>query len=235
MVKRAVYVSLALLGAVRPCAAFEIESLDAIRNQVQAHLTQQYASDVDGPMIEAVKIQVSKLDPRLKLRRCDNSLTLETSDTGERGGNITVAAACDETWRIFVPARVDTLLRVAVANRSLARGELVQAGDISLSSRNTATLGAGYVGDPDRIVGKVLKRNLNQGGVFRISSLQAPRVIRKGDALRVEANSGRLRIVAPGIALADGQVGQQIRVKNTDSQRIIKARVVAAGRVEVVL
>ena len=236
MLLRTVYVCLLLCGSAWQCAAFESENLDGIQQQVRQHLQQTYTSGM-GEQIEAVKIRVNNLDPRLKLRQCDEPLTLEISDNGEPGGNVTVKTRCPGTspWTVFVPARVDILAPVAVATRSLARGAVLQAADISLLPRNTAALGSGYITDLEQILGKELKRHLNHGAVVRLSNLKAPRAVKRGDALRVEATSGSLLIVAPGIALADGKVGQQIRVRNTDSKRIIKARVVAPGRVEVIL
>lgn len=42
-----------------------------------------------------------------------------------------------------------------------------------------------------------------------------------------------INVKMPGEALSDGAPGQQIRVRNLRSQRIIKARVIEPGTVEV--
>ena len=237
MLLRCFYVSLALLcGAGPALAAAETENLEHIRQQVRQYLQQQYSSDM-SPEIEAVKITVNNLDPRLRLAKCDKPLTLTLTDNGSIGGNVTVRTRCNShsAWTIFVPARVDTVALVAVSSRSMSRGEHLQQGDIEMLPRTTSGLGSGFVADPARILGQELKRNINRGEVLRLSSLKPARVVKKGDALRVEAYTGTLLVVAAGIALADGQIGQQIKVKNTASERIIKARVVAPGRVQVML
>ncbi|MCY1411705.1 flagella basal body P-ring formation protein FlgA [compost metagenome] len=57
--------------------------------------------------------------------------------------------------------------------------------------------------------------------------------MRRGDAVMIRARSSRVNVVMPGEALADGVPGQQIRVRNLQSQRVVKARVVEPGTVEV--
>jgi flagella basal body P-ring formation protein FlgA len=51
----------------------------------------------------------------------------------------------------------------------------------------------------------------------------------------IRAQTGAVNVVMPGEAMADGVPGEQIRVRNLRSQRIIKARVVEPGAVQVTL
>ncbi|MNN93268.1 flagellar basal body P-ring biosynthesis protein FlgA [compost metagenome] len=49
----------------------------------------------------------------------------------------------------------------------------------------------------------------------------------------ITARSGTLSVRMPGEALSNGSLSEQIRVKNLNSQRVIKAQVMAPGQVEV--
>jgi flagella basal body P-ring formation protein FlgA len=51
----------------------------------------------------------------------------------------------------------------------------------------------------------------------------------------ISARSGTLNVRMPGEALSNGGMSEQIKVKNLNSQRVIKARVTAPGQVEVAL
>ena len=51
----------------------------------------------------------------------------------------------------------------------------------------------------------------------------------------ISARSGTLSVKMPGEALSDGGLSEQIRVKNLNSKRVIRARVTAPGQVEVAL
>ncbi|WP_121363151.1 flagellar basal body P-ring formation chaperone FlgA, partial [Pseudomonas aeruginosa] len=54
-----------------------------------------------------------------------------------------------------------------------------------------------------------------------------------GDQVVILARTATINVKMPGEALSDGAPGQQIRVRNLRSQRIIKARVIEPGTVEV--
>jgi flagellar basal body P-ring formation protein FlgA len=49
----------------------------------------------------------------------------------------------------------------------------------------------------------------------------------------ISARSGAINVRMPGEALSGGILGQQISVRNLTSQRVIKARVMGPGQVEV--
>ena len=47
------------------------------------------------------------------------------------------------------------------------------------------------------------------------------------------SSSGTVNVRMPGEALTDGAPGEQINVRNLRSQRVVRARVVGPGQVEV--
>lgn len=49
----------------------------------------------------------------------------------------------------------------------------------------------------------------------------------------ITARSGTLAVKMPGEALSDGGMNEQIRVRNLNSQRVVKARVTGPAQVEV--
>ncbi|MNG41192.1 flagellar basal body P-ring biosynthesis protein FlgA [compost metagenome] len=49
----------------------------------------------------------------------------------------------------------------------------------------------------------------------------------------ISARSGTITVRMPGEALADGTLGEQISVRNQGSQRVVRARVLGPGQVEV--
>ena len=59
--------------------------------------------------------------------------------------------------------------------------------------------------------------------------------MRKGDQVVINARSGTLTVRMPGEALSDGGLSEQVRVKNLNSKRVIKARITGPGQVEVAL
>lgn len=219
-------------------SAVDYLDVEQLRQSVALHVKSFYqdrfgAQDFD----DRVVIEVGSLDPRLKLRECAQPLAMTIKEPPQGQGNITVKTACTsgQRWTIYVPARVDLYAQVAVAAHSLARGHIVSEADMRFQRSNVSQLGAGHVQDPARLLGMELQRPMRAGEAFRLSSLDQPEVVQHGDSVVVEASIGSLTVVAPGKALGSGQVGEQIRVENTQSKRVIDALVVAPGRVKVLL
>ena len=195
-----------------------------------SHYSDQYAdsnSDID--------ISVNKPDNRLRLKKCDKPLTAKLHGQSGNSGRATVRILCEgrHSWGLFITARTTVTTEVAVAARSLKRGELIQAGDIQMSLRKLTGLGPGTVAHGDRLIGKELRRSIRAGDPVRLSAVTEPTVIKRGDDVAIEAKLGNVAVVSSGTALSDGRIGQQIRIRNSKSERIVKARVTGPGRTQV--
>ncbi len=225
---------LAWLGAIAlPALAQAPQELAAIQTQVTDYLQQYYQSSD----IERTKITVGRLDPRLRLAACQSPLELKHDDAERRGGNLTVHTRCPgpTPWSLYVPSEVAVYRQIAVASRSLGRGHQLAAGDITLAVRNTGQLRQGFVTQPEAALGMALRRPLQAGDPVRLSQLEAPTVVRRGDQVRLKARTGTITVDTKGTALSDGRVGEQVRVRNDSSERVVRGRVIGPGAVEVVL
>jgi flagellar basal body P-ring formation protein FlgA len=193
------------------------------------------AQQADNKSPEDIEINVLPLDARLRLSRCnqaiEHSVTLPTTGSGQAS----VKLFCNGTtrWSLFAPAQVTRFGEVAVATRSLGRGDILQPGDIRFVRQNISQIGPNYIDAPTRALGLELKRPLREGETLRLSYLESPKIVQRGDAVALEAQTQGLSVTAPGTAMANGHVGERIRVRNTQSDRIVDALVIAPGRVRV--
>jgi len=212
------------------------QSIASIQVLTESFLRNHYDSLTQGQLQDA-HISVNSLDPRLQLSACDKPLTPSLQSKGSQGGRVTVKVRCTgiKPWAVYVTAKVTIMAPVAVATRSLPRGTLLHPEDISLEARNIASLPRGYVTDVSRVEQLQVKRPLRPGDLIRLPNLAQPTAIKRGDEVAIEASSGAISVVMPGEALSDGRIGQQISIRNRKSSRIIKARVVAPGRVQVMI
>jgi len=64
------------------------------------------------------------------------------------------------------------------------------------------------------------------------SHLKAAQLIAAGEQVQILSQSGSIRVQMSGEALSGGSLGQQIRVRNLTSGRVLRARVVAPGLVQ---
>ncbi|MNR27219.1 flagellar basal body P-ring biosynthesis protein FlgA [compost metagenome] len=102
-----------------------------------------------------------------------------------------------------------------------------------LRERDISVITQGYLTSLDQAIGQRLTRPMVADQVITLVHLEQAEVIRKGDQVVITARSGTLSVKMPGEALSNGGMSEQIRVKNLNSQRVIKAQVTAPGQVEV--
>jgi flagella basal body P-ring formation protein FlgA len=122
---------------------------------------------------------------------------------------------------------------VVTTTRPLRRAGLVDSADVTLRERDVSLLTQGYLTSVDQAIGQRLTRPMVNDQVISLVHIEQAEVIRKGDQVVITARSGTLSVRMPGEALANGGLSEQIRVKNLNSNRVIKAQVTAPGQVEV--
>ncbi|MBA1428158.1 flagellar basal body P-ring formation protein FlgA [Pseudomonas fluorescens] len=183
------------------------------------------------------EIQVNQLDPRLRMPMCDKELTATLESPAQPIGRVTVKVRCEgaSPWTVFVPAQVKLFRDVVVVARPLKRTGIIGDDDVALRERDISLINQGYLTSLDQAIGQRLTRPMVTDQVITLVHLEQAEVIRKGDQVVISASSGGLNVRMPGEALSNGGMSEQIRVKNLNSNRVIKARVTAPGQVEVAL
>ncbi len=181
------------------------------------------------------EIQVNQLDSRLRMPMCDKELTASLESPAKPLGRVTVKVRCEGSspWTVFVPAQVRLFRDVVTATRPLRRAGIVEPDDVTLRERDVSLIGQGYFTSVDQAIGQRLTRPMVTDQVITLVHLEQAEVIRKGDQVVITARSGTLSVRMPGEALSNGGMAEQIRVKNLNSRRVIKAQVTAPGQVEV--
>ncbi|QLG94512.1 flagellar basal body P-ring formation protein FlgA [Pseudomonas yamanorum] len=238
--RRLLCVSLALLAFVtgQPARADNVTLPDLLIGVTQGFLeftVEDYLATTQTP--GRYEIQVSPLDPRLRMPMCDKELTATLESPAQPIGRVTVRVRCDgaSPWTVFVPAQVKLFRDVVVVTRPLKRTGIIGFEDVALRERDISQINQGYLTSVDQAIGQKLTRPMVTDQVITLVHLEQAEVVRKGDQVVISANSGTLTVKMPGEALSNGGMSEQIRVKNLNSNRVIKARVTAPGQVEVAL
>ncbi|QJI44764.1 flagellar basal body P-ring formation protein FlgA [Pseudomonas sp. ADAK2] len=181
------------------------------------------------------EIEVKQLDPRLRMPMCDKELTATLESPATPIGRVTVKVRCEgnSPWTVFVPAQVRLFRDVVTTTRPLKRAGIIEPGDVALRERDISLINQGYFTSVDQAIGQKLTRPTVGDQVITLVHLEQAEVVRKGDQVVITARSGTLSVRMPGEALSNGGLAEQIRVKNLNSMRVIKAQVTAPGQVEV--
>jgi flagella basal body P-ring formation protein FlgA len=183
------------------------------------------------------EIEVKQLDPRLRMPMCDKELTASLESPATPLGRVTVKVRCEgaSPWTVFVPAQVRLFRDIVTTTRPLRRAGIVEPQDVTLRERDISLISQGYLTSVDQAIGQKLTRPMVADQVMTLVHMEQAEVISKGDQVVITARSGTLSVRMPGEALSNGGLREQIRVKNLNSQRVIKAQVTAPGQVEVAM
>jgi flagella basal body P-ring formation protein FlgA len=134
-----------------------------------------------------------------------------------------------------LPMRVTVRIErpVVVSTRRLERGEKFDEGNVEIRRLSTG-VNADSVTLMSQVVGKPTSRVVFPGTSLRFQDIADPPLIKRGQEVTCRGRKGNVEIEVMVKALEDGKLGRVIRVQNTGSQKLLKARVVDEMTVDAV-
>ena len=180
---------------------------------------------------------IGQIDPRLQLPTCAQpfSVALFNPPT-PLAGRITLQMQCDgpSPWKIYVKATLHVMKNVVVALRPLVRGYALTLADVQLEARPLASLRQNYFENTAAVSGKKLKQAIAAGTVISATSLDNARLVSKNQQVTITSGiNASINVKTNGVALRDGNLGDRITVRNSTSNKVIEATVIAPGLVSV--
>jgi flagella basal body P-ring formation protein FlgA len=151
---------------------------------------------------------------------------------GQFGIDYRSRAGSDEV-RFQMRAIADEWRIMPVAARPLKKGELIGAGDVRMSKINATVMSGDSIEQIGDVVGRALVRDVGQGQMFTTAAVIVPPVVTAGARVTMLYRHGRLQAAAMGVALEAGAERQEIKVRNESSKKVVSARVIEKGVVEV--
>jgi flagella basal body P-ring formation protein FlgA len=155
---------------------------------------------------------------------------LETTRPGHLGIDYRSIAGSDEV-RFQLRAIADEWRTIPVATRPLTKGMIISGGDIQLQRVNGTSVGRDAVENLGDLVGRTVTKDIGQGEMFRSNSVATPALVASGSKVTLLVRHKRLEASASGIALEAGALGQEIRVRNQQSNKIVTGKVIEADTV----
>ncbi|EXJ16900.1 flagellar basal body P-ring formation chaperone FlgA [Imhoffiella purpurea] len=209
----------------------QIEPLERIIEAAHAFLTQTLATDRDAD----TRIEIGRLDSRLRLHRCAHTPTAQMAPGGRTSGSTTVNVRCSSpvSWSIFVPVTIERYADAVVVARPISSRQTIQRDDLRIERTEMTMLAGGYFSDLESVVGLQTRRSLTPGQVVLPGHLTQPRLVERGQLVTLYATRPGLSVHMKGIALEDGREGERIRVRNRSSKRIVEGIVDARGEVHI--
>jgi len=134
---------------------------------------------------------------------------------------------------LWVTANLRRARPVVVARRTLPIGHRIGPEDVGTEIREGWRNHEDLYERAEEVVGKKVWRPVSKGACVKSFHVRDRRDMQRGDTVVILAESGAIRVQAPGELLESGNPGDRVRVLNKTSGKEVYATVVDANTVSV--
>jgi len=208
-------------------------SQNQIREAIEKSVLNQFS-------IDNISAQIIRLDLPENIQVAVGKVEIRTNISGIRNlfarFSLPVEIRVDsKTVRTFAaPLEIEAFAEIFVAAKDLSANAKISETDVRLEKRRLEKPITDYLRDTEKLRGAMLIKAVASGAEITTDSFVAAVVIKFGDSVRIEAQSGNLKIILNGEARSSGKIGDRISVKNLQSKAILQAVVVDEGLVKVI-
>ncbi|OXX72787.1 flagella basal body P-ring formation protein FlgA [Vibrio sp. V03_P4A6T147] len=198
---------------------------------MQQAAEQHVLETIEWPPSGELNVKAANIDDRIYATDCPTPLSTSSSSSNGSASNITVLVECiEDNWKIYVPVRLTISLPLVTVAVPISRGQQITQQDVLITMVDLHRFRRQGFSDINRIVGAKVKKNMRIGDVVEQDDIC---VVCRNENVMIQAVKQGMIITTKGTALSDGIFGEQIKVKNDKSNRIIDAQVTGIGEVTV--
>ena len=195
------------------------------------------------------QVEVAPLDARVAVQPCAGGFQFDYPFVNRES----VRVRCTKpNWQLFVkvgfttpahampavapvkpasPAPAATTGQVVVATINLQAGQVLHPEHLKLEKLDTDKISKAHYLELAGLEGQELVRAVRAGEAIRMSDLRQATLIRRGDVVVMTVGTpGTFQISVKAEAMQDGKMGEQIKLRNTESGRTMSAIVTGKGQ-----
>ena len=200
------------------------------------------------PGLKGSDVSMQALDPRLRVQACSVDLKYDFPFSATE----TVRVRCSQpVWQLFVRVSTGSVVvantlsgpgalaspvqaprQVWVVEQHVTAGSPVSKRQVKLMDREASSVGAMALDPATDMTYMEAARDLPPGTVIRQYDLKPTTLVKRGQMVQILIGQGQgFQIAARVEALQDGRFGEQIKLKNPESGRILSGVVRGPGAV----
>ncbi|MFN9067396.1 MAG: flagellar basal body P-ring formation chaperone FlgA, partial [Bdellovibrionales bacterium] len=132
----------------------------------------------------------------------------------------------------WISGQIQTQRPVVKTTRFLEAQESLRESDLTLASTDV-TFAKDYYTNPKELIGKKLSRALSAQTVLSSQEIARDVDVKQGQTVKAKAGSENFEVIIQAVALDSGAIGDVIRIRNPNYQKMMSARVIEPGLVEI--
>ena len=122
---------------------------------------------------------------------------------------------------------------VVVTTRAIRRGTLLDTDALIVEERDITSLKHGSFDALGDLTQLQAARPIGAGQVVSHRHVAPVPVVHRGDDIDMSVTTGTMSLVATGVAMEDGGVGERIRVRNLDSGKVVYGVIVDSSTIRI--
>ncbi len=136
---------------------------------------------------------------------------------------------------IPVRVEVEALADMVVALHQIDRDSVISSDDVVIKRADISGIQGKYLGRTSDVIGKKARATLRANTPLKPDQLEKVALIKSGQPVTIQIESGNMRITVTGKARSAGAAGEMIRVQNLESLKEFPARILDARTVAILL
>lgn len=153
-------------------------------------------------------------------------------DMNKNSVNIPVFSATNSSRKGWVVAELRRYQLVPVLNRAVRIGEVIVPEMVTMETRQIINPNETIV-SPRSLIGVQAARYLNPGQTLSFNDLKREQILKKGQFVKAIVGSNSFEVSLSALAEEAGALGDIIKVKNMDSQKVFAGKIVERGVVRI--
>jgi len=176
-----------------------------------------------------VDVKLSGQDKKIILPAGEIESNFRPTFSGKYEGSVILTAELEINDRLqkVLPLHVDIEIfhPVVVTTQRLEKGDKFTVDNVALVRTPTSKILLGSLSQLNYVTGRTAAVSLVPGVVLRISDIFDPPAIVHGSIVQAIVRYGNVELRVDARAIEDGKAGDNIRVENTDSHKVLKGKV----------
>ncbi len=192
-----------------------------LERKIKNQLTKTCADCDLQIQISSVPMNVSadwEMDLNVDLTKTSMMIPIQSTTQNDRKG--------------WIVGQIKRYQQVPVLNRAVKMGDVITQDLVTIEKRQLLNARES-VTNPEQLIGMQAARYLNAGQTISYADLKKEQVLKKGQMVKAMVGHAFFEVSISAQVEESGSIGDVIKIKNMDSQKVVAARVIDKGLVRI--